>query len=72
MRLFAALETWIIKALQRASKGEVREDRVGVWVVRPERRNRWDCRPKTRLQRLYTFAQMGVLPRHIAECGAGP
>ena len=33
-----ALETWIIKALVHfAVKGEVREDRVGVWVVRPEK-----------------------------------
>ncbi len=34
----AALESWIIKALASfAIKGEVREDRVGVWVVRPEK-----------------------------------
>lgn len=34
----AALETWIIEALAHFSiKGEVREDRVGVWVVRPEK-----------------------------------
>lgn len=34
----AALETWIIKALAHFTiKGEVREDRVGVWVVRPEK-----------------------------------
>ena len=34
----AALESWIIKALESfAVKGEVREDRVGVWVLRPEK-----------------------------------
>jgi lipoyl(octanoyl) transferase len=34
----AALEEWIIGALDRFNvKGERREDRVGVWVVRPER-----------------------------------
>ncbi len=33
-----ALETWIIKALAHFSvHGEVREDRVGVWVVRPDK-----------------------------------
>ncbi|WP_378950277.1 lipoyl(octanoyl) transferase LipB [Mesorhizobium sp. ANAO-SY3R2] len=34
----AALEAWIIKALGTFNvKGERREDRVGVWVVRPDR-----------------------------------
>jgi lipoyl(octanoyl) transferase len=34
----AALEEWIIRALARFNvKGERREDRVGVWVVRPDR-----------------------------------
>jgi lipoyl(octanoyl) transferase len=34
----AALEDWIIRTLGRFNvKGERREDRVGVWVVRPER-----------------------------------
>jgi len=34
----AALEDWIIAALARFNvKGERREDRVGVWVVRPDR-----------------------------------
>ncbi len=34
----AALESWIIAALDRFNiKGEVREDRVGVWVSRPGR-----------------------------------
>lgn len=39
VRLFvAALEEWIIRALGRFNvKGERREDRVGVWVVRPDR-----------------------------------
>jgi lipoyl(octanoyl) transferase len=33
-----ALESWIIGALDRFSvRGETREDRVGVWVVRPEK-----------------------------------
>lgn len=34
----AALEDWIIGALARFNvKGERREDRVGVWVIRPDR-----------------------------------
>jgi lipoyl(octanoyl) transferase len=34
----AALEDWIIRTLDRFNvKGERREDRVGVWVVRPDR-----------------------------------
>ena len=34
----AALEQWIIRTLGRFNvKGERREDRVGVWVVRPDR-----------------------------------
>ena len=34
----AALEQWIIEALDRFNiRGERRDDRVGVWVVRPER-----------------------------------
>ena len=34
----AALEEWIIRTLDRFNvKGERREDRVGVWVVRPDR-----------------------------------
>lgn len=34
----AALEDWIIRTLARFNvKGERREDRVGVWVVRPDR-----------------------------------
>jgi lipoyl(octanoyl) transferase len=34
----AALEEWIIRALDRFNvKGERREDRVGVWVARPDR-----------------------------------
>jgi lipoyl(octanoyl) transferase len=34
----AALEEWIIGALARFNvKGERREDRIGVWVVRPDR-----------------------------------
>jgi lipoyl(octanoyl) transferase len=34
----AALEEWIIRTLDRFNvKGERRDDRVGVWVVRPER-----------------------------------
>ncbi len=39
VRLFvASLEEWIIRALARVGvAGERREDRVGVWVVRPDR-----------------------------------
>jgi len=34
----AALEDWIMRSLDRFNvKGERREDRVGVWVVRPDR-----------------------------------
>lgn len=37
-RFVAALEAWIIEALARFSvSGERREDRVGVWVRRPEK-----------------------------------
>ncbi len=37
-RFVAALEEWIIRTLDRFNvKGERREDRVGVWVVRPDR-----------------------------------
>ncbi len=37
-RYVASLETWLISALARFDvKGEVREDRVGVWVRRPEK-----------------------------------
>ena len=35
----AALESWIVATLESFNvKGEVREDRVGVWVRRPEKR----------------------------------
>jgi lipoyl(octanoyl) transferase len=39
VRVFVgALEEWIIKTLDRFNvKGERREDRVGVWVARPDR-----------------------------------
>ncbi|MCO5164387.1 MAG: lipoyl(octanoyl) transferase LipB [Mesorhizobium sp.] len=39
VRLFvASLEEWIVRTLARFNvKGERREDRVGVWVVRPDR-----------------------------------
>ncbi|MBX3580696.1 MAG: lipoyl(octanoyl) transferase LipB [Rhizobiaceae bacterium] len=42
----AALEEWIIRALGRFNvKGERREDRVGVWVVRPDRAPMLDGTP---------------------------
>ena len=42
----AALEAWIIGSLARFNvKGERREDRVGVWVVRPDRPPLPDGRP---------------------------
>jgi lipoyl(octanoyl) transferase len=42
----AALEAWIIGALARFNvRGERREDRVGVWVVRPDRPPLPDGRP---------------------------
>jgi lipoyl(octanoyl) transferase len=42
----AALEDWIIGALARFNvKGERREDRIGVWVVRPDRPPLPDGRP---------------------------
>ena len=42
----AALEEWIIRALQHFNvKGERREDRVGVWVVRPDRPPMPDGKP---------------------------
>ena len=37
-RFVASLEEWIIRSLARFNvRGERREDRVGVWVVRPDR-----------------------------------
>jgi lipoyl(octanoyl) transferase len=37
-----ALEAWIIGSLARFNvRGERREDRVGVWVARPDRPRRW-------------------------------
>lgn len=42
----AALEDWIIASLSRFNiRGERREDRVGVWVVRPDRPPLADGRP---------------------------
>lgn len=42
----AALEDWIIDALARFNvRGERRDDRVGVWVVRPDRPALADGRP---------------------------
>jgi lipoyl(octanoyl) transferase len=33
-----ALESWLIRALDRVNvRGEIRDDRVGVWVVRPDK-----------------------------------
>ncbi|MCO6050718.1 lipoyl(octanoyl) transferase LipB [Mesorhizobium sp. RP14(2022)] len=42
----SALEEWIIQTLARFNvKGERREDRVGVWVVRPDRPSQPDGSP---------------------------
>jgi lipoyl(octanoyl) transferase len=42
----AALEEWIIRTLDRFNvKGERREDRVGVWVVRPEKPSTFPASP---------------------------
>ncbi len=42
----SSLESWIIDTLAEMNvKGERREDRVGVWVVRPERANMPDGSP---------------------------
>lgn len=42
----AALEDWIIRTLATFNvRGERREDRVGVWVVRPDRRQMADGTP---------------------------
>lgn len=42
----SALEEWIIQTLARFNvKGERREDRVGVWVVRPDRPSQSDGSP---------------------------
>ncbi|MBE0694068.1 MAG: lipoyl(octanoyl) transferase LipB [Aquamicrobium sp.] len=42
----AALEAWVIGSLARFNvRGERREDRVGVWVVRPDRQPLPDGRP---------------------------
>src|SRR3954463_6706097 len=43
----AALETWIIRALAELGvEGERRDDRIGVWVVRPDRPRGRDGRPQ--------------------------
>ena len=57
----AALEDWIIGALADFNvRGERREDRVGVWVARPEsRRCRTAGLPRTRSR------------RSASACGAG-
>ena len=57
----AALEEWIIGTLAAFNvQGERREDRVGVWVVRPDaRRCPTARRPRTRS------------PRSASGCGAG-
>ena len=42
----AALEAWIIRTLGHFNvRGERRDDRVGVWVVRPDRPRRFDGMP---------------------------
>jgi len=52
----SALEAWIIRTLQHFTvTAERREDRVGVWVVRPEKPEHFDLIPsetKTALERL--------------------
>jgi len=56
----AALETWIIRALAELGvEGERRDDRVGVWVVRPDRPRGRDGRPQED-----KIAAIGIRLRH--------
>ena len=56
----AALETWIIRALAELGvEGERRDDRVGVWVVRPDRPRGRNGRPQED-----KIAAIGIRLRH--------
>ena len=71
----AALEAWIIGALAAFNvKGERREDRVGVWVARPDKpplARRPARRGQDRGDR-HPAAALGELSRHRAQRRAGP
>ena len=66
----AALEAWLIATLWRFHvRGERREDRVGVWVARPER----GAGAEDKIAAIGDPAEaLGVVPRHRAQCRAGP
>ncbi len=65
----AALEEWIIRTLIAFNvRGERREDRVGVWVRRPDKGA--GIRGQDRRDRGPSEA-LGVVPRHCHQCRAG-
>ena len=66
----ASLEEWIIRTLAAFNvRGERREDRVGVWVSRPDKGP--GLRRQDRRHRR-AAAALGVVPRHLAQCRARP
>jgi hypothetical protein len=66
----SALEAWLINTLWHYHiRGERREDRVGVWVRRPDRGANVPGRQDRRHR--HPAAQMGHLPRHQLQRGAG-
>ena len=71
----AALEDWIIGTLGRFNvRGERREDRVGVWVARPDKPPLADGSPGRGQDRgdRHPPAALGELSRHRAQRRAGP
>ena len=70
----AALEDWIIGALAAFNvKGERREDRVGVWVARPDRPPLPDGQPaEDKIAAIgIRLAALGQLSRHRHQRRAG-
>ena len=66
----AGLEEWIIRTLAAFNvRGERREDRVGVWVSRPDKGEGFEDKIAAIGVRLQA---LGVVPRHLDQCGARP
>ena len=69
-RFVATLEEWIIRTLARFNvRGERREDRIGVWVKRPDK-GEVAIRGQDRRAR-HSRQAMGDAARHRHQCGAG-
>ncbi len=65
----AGLEEWIIRTLSHFNvRGERREDRVGVWVRRPDKGDGYEDKIAAIGVRA---APLGLLPRHRHQCRAG-